>query len=59
MKTTKRAVEIWGELVHPGTGERAPEGKMWALNLMSREWFLENVGTPYTASPASETYWSS
>lgn len=49
----------YGEKNHPETGERAPDGYMWCKNLLSRKWFLEHERTPYTASPCSETYWSS
>jgi hypothetical protein len=55
----RRPKQHWyGDLLHPVTGAPAPEGKMWCMNFMSREWFLEDERTPYTVSPASETYWS-
>ena len=54
-----KTLPFWGKAVHPETGEFAPAGKFWARNKMSGKWFLESFDTPYTASPASETYWSS
>ena len=49
----------YGEAVNPETGEVAPDGQMWCQNLLSRKWFLQSDRTPYTCSPASETYWYS
>jgi hypothetical protein len=42
-----------------GGGRVAPLGKHWVMNITSRQWVLENSGTPWTCSVASETYWSS
>lgn len=53
-----RPKQDYGDKVHPETGEVAPEGKMWCRNFINGNWFLENERTPYTVSPASETYWS-
>lgn len=48
-----------GPLVHPETGEKAPDGMCWVRNLMSGKYVLETIGTPYTCSVCSETYWCS
>ena len=50
--------QTYGAQVNPETGERAPYGQMWCVNHVTGAWFLENERTPYTCSPASETYWS-
>lgn len=56
--TPKKAMPAWtmfGELMNPETGEKAPAGKFWAKNIQGG-WFLEVIGASYTSSPASETY---
>ena len=58
-KTKTNAIPAWGKEVNPVTGETAPAGQFWAKSAISSDWFLESVGTPYTVSPASETYWCS
>ena len=58
MKNTTE-VPLWGKEVNPITGEKAPAGQFWAKSAMSADWFLEKVGTSFTVSPASETYWCS
>lgn len=61
-RTTKKTApkKQWdtGIRINPETGEKAPKGQMWAKTIFGH-WFLENIGAMYTASPASETYWSS
>lgn len=37
---------------------KAPEGQHYVRNLMTGKPVLEADGTPYTASVASESYWS-
>jgi hypothetical protein len=52
-------VQTYGSPHHPVTGMPAPPGYMWVQQLFTGEWLLENNRTPYMASVASETYWSS
>ena len=56
---TPKQIPFWGKSVNPVTGEQAPEGYFWAKNAIGDGWFLESVGTSFTSSPASETYWCS
>lgn len=58
MKNTTE-VPAWGKEVNPITGEKAPAGYFWAKSAVADSWFLEKIGTMFTTSPASETYWSS
>ena len=53
-----RFSDEWGNETNPVTGEVAPKGKMWILNVMTGKWVLTSIGEPYTLSVASETYWS-
>ena len=57
-KSCATSMVLVGQL-NPETGEVAPDGQMWCQNLLSRKWFLQSDRTPYTCSPASETYWCS
>jgi len=51
--------ESYWRKVHPETGEEAPEGFGWVINIMTNKYILEAIGTPYYCSPRSETYWCS
>src|SRR3990172_6140871 len=51
-------VQTYGHKIHPVTGVPADEGKMWVTNIMSGTVVQISDRTPYTCSPASETYWS-
>lgn len=61
--TTKRKQPIkpqtYGREYHPVTNQKAPEGKHWVQSRMNGAWVLESIGTPFTSSVSSETYWSS
>lgn len=54
-------------VIHPVTGERAKEGMHWVRSLApgsydrvtGSPWVQEAIGTPWSCSVASETYWSS
>lgn len=55
-----RKVKTAGEAIAFVRGaEKAPEGYTFVRNIMSGNLFAEREGTPYTASPRSETYWTS
>ena len=58
-KGLSRPTEPHGPLIHPETGEKAPDGKCWVRNIMSGTYVLEAIGTPWCCSVASETYWCS
>lgn len=51
-------VQNYGYAIHPETKEPAPEGEMWVRSIFGN-WLTHSNRTPYTCSPASETYWSS
>ena len=59
VKKPKREPGPNGPTIHPETGEVAPAGQCWVTNLMSGKYVLEQIGTPWTCSVASETYWAS
>ena len=64
-KRTKKATGfavVFGEAVHPVTGQAAGEGYQWvrhALNGGVQGYVQEPIGTPYCCSASSESYFCS
>jgi len=58
LRDQKHPVQDYGYAIHPETKEPAPEGEMW-VRTMWGVWITHSNRTPYTCSPASETYWCS
>ena len=56
-KASKRSA-AFGQPNHPVTGEKAPKGQQWVRNAMNGEYVLEAIGTPFTSSVSSESYWA-